>query len=127
MDQRVDTLLQLMQAHPRHFRCHHIAGVFRRKTLVTYGVNLRKTHPLQERFVRTDRNSLFIHAEIAAIYKALKHMSVDDLKKHTLIVLRYDNMNKLTVSRPCSGCLRALALFQFKEVWYSTGTTLERL
>lgn len=109
------TRSQLLQAlflnHPRHFRCHHIAGIWLGRRLVSVGYNQRKTHPLQ---AKHGKNSwaLYLHAEVDAIKNFLKTQSVSDLRRAKMIVIRDDMSN----SEPCVGCKRAIANFEIRKV-----------
>lgn len=83
-----------------------------------------KSDPLQAKYGTNGR--IYIHAEIAAIKNALRTISVDDFKRATMIVVRTkcsDDNPQLIVSgmaKPCAGCMRAIAAFGIKDVFYST-------
>jgi len=73
-----------------------------------------------------DEHKIFLHAEIAAIKKALRFYSVDMLRGTTLIVCRVKK-NGLGNSKPCIGCQRAIAEFGIKKVIYTTEDGWETL
>lgn len=96
--------------------------------IVAFGTNKRKSHPFQATYGKNDE-AIYLHAETDCIKNALKHVSLDDLRKATLYVAR----SKKTNSRPnapmtwgmaksCSGCTRAVVEYELKRVVYTTDT-----
>lgn len=67
-----------------------------------------------------------MHAEIHAIKNALRHISVDELKRATLLVLRTreDTPSGWGMAKPCEGCMRAIAEFGIKSVKYTNDAGL---
>lgn len=99
------------------------ACVVIKNQIISFGVNRRKTHPLQAKFSSNDE-SIYLHAEIDAIINALRIVDVDDLKNSTLYVSRakYSSSNRTKfiggLSKPCKGCSSALQWFEIKKVVY---------
>lgn len=92
-----------------------------RGTIVSFGTNSYKTHPFQKRFSKNDL-SIFLHAETLAIYNAIKKLSLDEIKKCTLYVVRVKKDGSLGLSKPCEGCTRAILTFGIKTVKYTTNS-----
>lgn len=76
-----------------------------------------KTHPLQAKFGKNS-DAVFIHAEIMAIHNALRVVPLEDLTKATLYVIRWYK-GRVAMSKPCSGCQRAIAHFGIKDCYWS--------
>ena len=94
--------------------------VFKHK-VVAFGVNKLKSHPFQLRFGKNS-DSIYLHAETDAIKNALRFVDVDDLKKSTLYICRIKKISKKDcwgLSKPCSGCQKAISTFGIKNVIYS--------
>jgi len=100
--------------------------------IISFGINQKKTHPFQYKYSKNSM-SIYLHAETDAIRNALKFISVDDMKKATLYVVRVkhnkDNHSKLMfgLSKPCKGCFSAISTFNLKRVVYSTDYGYEEL
>lgn len=107
--------------------------------IISIGSATMKSHPYQKRFGKTEQ-SIFLHAEINSIQKALRRISVDDLSSSTLFICRvkmfstqcYTNVKHYHhkkypgygLARPCSGCFRALVEFGIKRVVYTLDNEL---
>ena len=81
---------------------------------VAMGANQTKTHPLQAKFCKNE-HAIFLHAEIAAIAKALKTIDTKQLSKCTLYVTRVLSDGKLSLAKPCGGCSAAIKAFGIKK------------
>lgn len=103
------------------------AAVVYKNNVISIGVNAAKTDPFQKQYQKNP-HSLYIHAEISAIKKALKVLSLDELSRATLYVARAKHKsskktNKDMVyglAKPCCGCQKAIAEFDLKKVVYTT-------
>lgn len=100
----------------RRFR--HTSLVVYRNDIVGVGYNQLKTHPLQKQFGKNSE-SIFLHAEIDAIRNALRRVSVEELTRCDLYVIRVDKNNLLGNSKPCEGCQRAIIHFNLRNVYHS--------
>src|ERR1035437_431907 len=80
-----------------------------------WGMNSRKSHPLQKRFSKHSE-ALCLHAEIAAIHMARKLLRSDDLSSFVLSVARVKKDGTSGLAQPCSGCMRAIKHFKIKRV-----------
>jgi len=100
----------------------HAAAVVLKNEIVSFGINQKKSHPFQKQFQKHN-DCIWLHSEIDAIKNSLKQISVDELGRCTLYVARvkYDNKKKLILgnSRPCSGCMKAIAHFNIRNVYYT--------
>jgi len=101
------------------------SAIIRKNKIVSVGLNSIKTHPLQAKFQK-NRHSIHLHAEIDAIKNALKNITVEDLAKCDLYVVRVkresSNSKKWIFGNafPCCGCMRAIETFDCNRVFYST-------
>ena len=92
--------------------------------IVAMGINKRKTHPFQQQYSKNDE-AIYLHAETDCIVNALRTMSAVDLKKCSLYIMRIKKRDENAknyisgLAKPCSGCQRAIAQFDIKNVYYS--------
>ena len=100
--------------------------------IISIGVNQKKSHPFQMKFTKNE-HAIFLHAETDAIKNALKKYDIETIAKSALYICRMKK-DEVTgayirgLSRPCVGCLRAIATFNIKEVYYTTdGENINRL
>ena len=93
--------------------------------VVSFGLNQLKSHPFQLMYGK-NKDSLFLHAEVDAIYRATKRLSTHELTKSTLYVARVKRASSTAqgfvngLARPCIGCARCIATFGLKRVVYTT-------
>lgn len=100
------------------------AGIVFKRHLVATGVNSYKTHPMMWEFGK-NKDSLFLHAEVDAIKNALRLISVDQLSKSDLYIVRVKRVDGERewisgLAKPCRGCQRAIETFNLKNVHYTT-------
>jgi tRNA(Arg) A34 adenosine deaminase TadA len=92
--------------------------------IVAIGVNQMKSHPFQAKFSR-NIESIYLHAETDCLNNALRLVSLEEVAKSTLYVCRvkhHDTMERKLVwglSRPCSGCINAIATYDIRKVVYT--------
>ncbi len=102
--------------HPQHSMA---CAITIRNRIISFGYNRLKTDPFQARFGKNS-DSIYLHAEIHAIKNALRRVSVDDLRRADLFVMRVmTGKNKWGMAKPCTGCMRAIAEFNIKNVWFT--------
>ena len=108
------------------------AVIVRKNMIVSVGVNIRKSHPLQKKYnhlrfdlTAADNCHHYIHAETAAII----HAGSTDLSDCVIYVYREDLNGALACSRPCPACLSLIGLVGIKKIFYTTreGLTEESL
>lgn len=92
------------------------AAVVRRGSVVSFGVNTLKTHPIQSKFGST---LYCMHAEVAAIKNALKKISVDDLNECDMYISRIKKDLSIGLSKPCKNCQGIIFGFGIKNVFYT--------
>lgn len=100
------------------------ACVVYKNEIVSFGINRLKTHPFQAKFGKNS-NAIFLHAETDCIKNALRELSPDDLQRSSLYICRVKYTNKYKerlvfgIAKPCPGCMRAIASFGIRNVFYS--------
>jgi len=112
----------LPDAHLAH-RSRHASAVVYRGRVAGFGFNSMKTHPLQARF-RKNPHAIFLHSEVDAIKNSLRHISLTELSKSTLYVVRVKTHNVTQqivqgLACPCEGCAKAIVAFDIKRVVYT--------
>jgi deoxycytidylate deaminase len=121
----LSNLAEVAAATPKVSNFRVAAAILYKNRIISYGVNSYKTSPFQKRYSKNEY-AIHFHAEIAAIKNSLRYLTVDQLSKAQLIVCRI-NVNGLAMSKPCTGCQRAIAEFGIRDVYYSHALGLEKL
>jgi len=102
------------------------ARVYYKGHLICAGYNsYTNSSKLQRRFGGDKRP--FVHAELDAIREAIYHVGIDSLAQCELYIERYKADGTLGLAKPCECCQRALEMFKFKRVYYTTERGWERL
>ena len=116
----IQTLSKIAEDVPIAGRARIAAAIVHKNEIISIGTNQSKSHPLQAKFSR-HYQAIHIHAEIDAIARAVKRIDSKRLAQSTLYIARVkldrtggDWMWGL--SKPCSGCARAIASFDIKNV-----------
>ena len=91
--------------------------------ILAEGRNQHKSHPFQKLYGKNDQ-CIYLHAEVEAIKNALKTMHVDSLSDCDLYVMRLKQASRTGptitgLSKPCIGCMRAIATFGIHNVYYT--------
>ena len=117
---KIFPLLMRVAESSDHNRYQLAAAVVIRGRVISFGYNRMKTDPMQAKY-SVNKERIYMHAEIHAIKNALRHVSVDELKRATLLVLRTreDTVSGWGMAKPCEGCMRAIAEFGIKNVKYT--------
>lgn len=116
------SLLERVADLSDHTRYKMAASIVMKNRVISFGYNRMKTDPLQARFGK-NAECIYLHAEIASIKNALRHLDVDDLRKTEMYVLRIRNGTdgpEWAMSKPCDGCMGAIEEFGIKRVYYTT-------
>jgi tRNA(Arg) A34 adenosine deaminase TadA len=81
---------------------------------ISFGVNKKKTHPLQEHYAKQAMfpKKLYLHAEIAALVKCRD-------QGHTIWVGRLLQNGTPALARPCPICLAAIKESGIKVIMYT--------
>ena len=82
-----------------------------------------KTHPFQAFLAKIagQDEKQFLHAEIAAI------LAAGGKEINCLNIYRRDALGNYANAKPCIICQLAIKMFDIKEVYYSTPTSMKRL
>lgn len=96
----------------------HAAAIICKGKIISIGHNKYKTHPMMLKYGKNDK-SIYLHAEIDAIIKAINLHGTEFLKECNIFVLRIDKLGGIGKSRPCSGCTRAIKAFKIKRMCYT--------
>ena len=132
IDKHFKHLISVAESIEEPVRCFRLAaGIIHKNMLVSTGINSYKTDPFQARFGSTV-HAIHLHAEVSAIKSALRKLSVDDLQKATLVVVRvkkedHNKIYKATMAKPCIGCRRCIAEFGIRSVYYTTDMGYNKL
>lgn len=100
------------------------AAVVIKNEIVSFGENQLRTHPFQLKYGK-NTSAVFWHAETHAIYNALKRVTVDDLARAALYVVRVKRPHAnsknwiLGMAKPCQGCEYCAATFGISRMIYS--------
>lgn len=97
------------------------AAVVLKGEIISIGVNSYKSDPLQAKYSKNE-HAIYLHAEIAAIKKALKRINKEDLKKCDMYIVRRKLDNGVmcnAMSKPCVGCQRAIDTYRINNVYYT--------
>jgi len=124
IEKHIPTLLSIAEDIEEPVRCYRLAaGIIYKNTLVSVGVNSYKTDPFQAKYSKNEK-AIHLHAEVSAIKNALRQLSVDDIQKATLVVVRVKRKTNKepyspAMAKPCSGCRRCMVEFGIKNVYYT--------
>ena len=119
----VNELFTIAKNVPKVSNARIASALVKKNSIVCYGSNKYKTHPIQKKFAKNS-HAVCLHAEIDVIIKFLNGNDISDLKKHDLYIVRakYDESGGKFVygkSKPCEGCVKAIKHFGIKSVYYS--------
>jgi tRNA(Arg) A34 adenosine deaminase TadA len=127
----VDMLTRLAINNPGvQGRFKMAAGIVYRKHLVATGVNSYKSHPMMYEWGKNE-DSIFLHAEIDAIKNALKLIDQNQLSKCDMYIVRVkrksikDQTFVHGIAKPCTGCSRAIANFNLRNVYWTEDYQIE--
>lgn len=115
-------IMVAMALNSDHHRCKHSALISYKNQVISVACNRFKSHPFQKKYGRADE-AIFLHAEVSAIKQALRRISLKELSKSTMYVVRV-GINKeenpfFMYSKPCDGCMRAIVEFDISKVFYT--------
>ena len=119
-----DILEQMADASEPVFQARVVAALILKNKIISIGINKTKSHPFQKKY-STHEDAIYLHAETDAIYNALRKYNINVVAKSKLLVMRrkwLDGFKQTFVqglAKPCSGCQRAIATFDIKEVYYT--------
>jgi len=121
----IDEMLKLAEDVKPVAAARIAACLVKKNSIIAYGFNTLKSHPLQKKFGRNN-DSIFLHAETSVIKNALMHFHDPDiLNGSVMYVARVKHPNYRDKSFipglacPCEGCQRAILEFGIKNVAYT--------
>lgn len=125
----IDKVVNFAKAiHDNGYQQKVAAAIVYKNKIISLSHNKDKSHTFQKEFASNDK-AIYVHAETAAIHKALKLLGPEKIKKSSLIVVRISNLknksgrktvgHKIANSKPCEGCSRCISTFGIKDVLYS--------
>lgn len=123
-DRYMRTLAKIACDTPSSGKAKLAACIVLYNDIVSFGINEMKSHPFQKRYSR-NKESVYLHAETAAIKNSLKYISVSDLAKATLYICRvkFEDESRNNVifglAKPCSGCIHCIYTFEIPRVVFS--------
>lgn len=116
----LETLVHSKEPDYKHARM--VACVVYKNNIVSFGFNRKKTHPLQAQFGK-NKDCIYLHAEIDAIIRSLRVISVEQLSQSSLYIMRIKKGTsqhwQWGLAKPCKGCQKAIAEFDIKHVFYT--------
>jgi deoxycytidylate deaminase len=122
-----DLLMKMARDMPRPLGSHrsrHASAIVYRGTAAGFGFNRMKSHPFQAKYGK-NRDAIFLHSEVDAIKNSLRNISLRELTRSTLYVVRVKQVSSTDstlvqgMSCPCEGCAMAIAEFDIKQVVYT--------
>ena len=118
-----NTLFRIAETVERTANAQLVSGIYKRGKLISFGMNSKKSHPFQKRF-GTNCEAIYLHSEVDAIKNALRHISLEELKKCSIFVMRVKKDKPggkyiSGTSKPCAGCSKAIATFGIKEIYFT--------
>ena len=119
----LDTIYQLAVDSPYVYRAKICAAIVKRRKIISFGFNQRKTHTLQARYSK-HYLACSIHAEIDAIKNALRKIDTSELDHCDIYIARAkrNGVGKPFIkglAKPCIGCQRAIRAFNLRNVFYT--------
>lgn len=101
-------------------RVHIGSAIVRKGVVISTGVNMEKSHPIQKKYNEHRNFSVEIHHNLHAEMAALLRAGDENLKGAVVYVYRNDKGNKTAMCRPCPACQAALYERGVREVRYTT-------
>ena len=124
-DKYFDILQKIAEAVDPVSRARLAACLVYKNQIISIGTNKNKTHPIARRFSKHEE-AIYLHAEVDSIKNALKNISVEELSACSMYVLRVKRPERKPrewirgSAKPCIGCMKAIAQFDIKNVYYTT-------
>jgi deoxycytidylate deaminase len=92
-----------------------------KNTIISFGINQRKSHPIQKEFSKNEEK-ISLHAEMSAIINARRYLTVDQMAKSSLYIARakHPDHNRNVwipgLAKPCVVCQRAIEVYGIKDI-----------
>ncbi len=109
---------------PKLFSARIGALVVYKNKPIAFGQNYFRTDPFQAKY-NGNGFQLQLHAEVNAIKKSLKKISLEQLSKSIMYVVRLkfspdSGHFEWGLSKPCQGCQKCLVEFGIQKIIYTT-------
>lgn len=121
-DMRFFEVAKAMARTSKHPRFSVGAALVCGGQVISVGVNMNKTHPMQKKYNKyrnIDKPMHHnLHAEIAAIMEAVHKL--DDLKNVKVYVYRETKDGTPAMARPCAACMPCLNDHGIVDIYYTT-------
>lgn len=119
-NQRIlNVLFDAARTHEPAANARLAAGVLYKNNMISIGINQLKSHPFQKKWGK-NKDSIYLHAEIHAIFNSLRIVEPDFLKKCSLWICRVKANDSFGLAKPCEGCMKAINAFGIKNIYYTT-------
>ena len=119
----IEQLVRLARDIPRVGRARLASCMVHKGSVVAWGFNSMKSHPLAQRFGKNS-DAIFLHSEVDCIRNAVKVLEPRELVRSTLYTARVKQVSSIDrrmvhgLARPCAGCARAITAFNIgRAVW----------
>lgn len=93
------------------------AAIVKHGTIISVGVNKKKTDPFVHKYNRDNKNKIYIHAELSAIKKAVNR--IHDLSGCIIVVCRVNNRGEYRMCKPCKMCHAAIIEYGIRKIYYT--------
>jgi tRNA(Arg) A34 adenosine deaminase TadA len=111
----LNKLIQRMK-HRKMTRHHYNVGAVcasKKGQILSIGLNsYHKTHPIMLKYSYERKEQCFLHAEIAALASCKE-------TPYILIIARLGNLKKISLAKPCPGCLEFIKTRNIKKVYHT--------
>lgn len=117
----LEGLAKIAETIPKIANVRIVSAIVLKNDIISIGHATLKTHPLQAKY-SSNAHCIHLHAEINAIQRALRIISVEELEKTTIFICRIKIINGkigFGYSKPCKGCMRAIEAFKISKVVYT--------
>ena len=113
------TLVELVKRRDEYPGNHRVGALIVHKNKsIAIGYNQHKTHPLQKKYA-SNPESVFLHAEIDVLSRAMRVLTMKQLSKSTMYIARVKKDGSRGFAKPCKGCATAIDSFKLKKVVYT--------
>lgn len=117
----LEGLFKFTESVPKVGHVRMTSALVLKNDVVALAFATKKSHPLQARYSK-NKESIYLHAEINVIQKALRIISLPELERSVLYVCRIKTINNALEwgnACPCLGCQRAIEAFNISTVIYT--------
>ena len=127
---RLSDIAKALKLSQQTGRCFHSAFLVKQGKVIGIGINrYGKTNRISATYTSTKITNAAnfipsIHAEVDLLGKIKR---IKDYSKYNVVVIRIDNQNKISNSKPCACCHSVLEQYNIKNIYYSTQDGFKKL